>query len=332
MSKQDSVSSRRTFMKSAVMAGAGAVAFTARKGDGQTTEPTYAERLGYPKGARVLMFHADDAGMSHASNEGVIATMDAGTVTSFSTMMPCSWVPGIEKYIQANPEVCAGVHLTFTAEWDYYRWAPVAGRDAVPGLADAKGFMHDGVHQVVESATPAEVEKELRAQIALSEQMGMPVTHMDTHMGTMFATPEYLEIYVRVGIEKQIPILMVGGHGTKLDAGTPGRMKALRPIAEKVWASGLPVLDDINTASYSWKGIDKAQNYVDLVKNLKPGITWANAHPTKPTEEGREITNNRELLFGDYYGLLDPAVKKAIKEEGVILTSWKEMHERRKAV
>ena len=30
----------------------------------QTTDSTYAEKLGYPKGARVLILHVDDAGMS----------------------------------------------------------------------------------------------------------------------------------------------------------------------------------------------------------------------------------------------------------------------------
>ena len=33
---------------------------------------TYAERLGWPKGARVVIFHVDDAGMSRDSNQGVI--------------------------------------------------------------------------------------------------------------------------------------------------------------------------------------------------------------------------------------------------------------------
>ena len=333
MDKQNGMTSRRDFMKSAVIAGAGVAGYSGVQAQAQTQAvPNYAEKLGYPKGARVLMIHADDAGMSHASNEGVIATMNAGTVTSFSTMMPCSWVPGMEPHLQKNPDVCAGLHLTFTAEWDFYRWAPVAGRDAVPGLADAKGFMHDNVGQVVQNATAAEVETELRAQIALAEKMGMPITHMDSHMGTLFATQEFSEVYVRVGIEKQIPILIVGGHGTQMDKEMPGRVKEMRPVAERIWASGLPVLDDLNTASYSWKSIDKKQNFIDLVKNLKPGITWANVHPTKPTEEGRVITGNRELLFGDYYGLLDPAVMQAIKDEGVILTSWKEMHKRRKAV
>jgi len=37
---------------------------------GQPPDSTYAERLGFPKDARVLILHVDDAGMSFDSNEG----------------------------------------------------------------------------------------------------------------------------------------------------------------------------------------------------------------------------------------------------------------------
>ena len=295
-------------------------------------QTTYAERLGWPKGARVLMIHADDAGMSHASNQGIIATVEAGTVTSFSIMMPCAWVPEIAAYLKEHPEVCAGVHLTFTAEWDHYRWAPVAGRNAVPGLVDANGFMHDGVRQVTESATAAEIEQELRAQIALAEKMGIDVSHMDSHMGTLFAHPEYLSAYVKIGIEKQIPLLVVGSPDSHLEQEVPDAAARLRAIAGKVWAAGLPVLDHVNTDSYDWNTLDKSPHFIDLVRNLEPGITWANVHPTTPTEEGKAITNNREKLFGDYLGLIDPEIMKVIAEEGVILTTWRELKERRTKV
>ena len=45
-----------------------------------------------------------------------------------------------------------------------------------------------------------------------------------------------------------------------------------------------------------------------------------------------EITDNREKLMGDYNALTDPKVVEAIEEEGVILTSWKELMERRQKV
>ena len=38
----------------------------------QAEEITYAERLGWPSGTKVVIFHVDDAGMSHNSNMGAI--------------------------------------------------------------------------------------------------------------------------------------------------------------------------------------------------------------------------------------------------------------------
>jgi hypothetical protein len=60
---------------------------------GQGATPTYAERLGWPKGSRVAIFHVDDAGMSHDSNQGAIEAISQGIATSTSIMMPCPWVP-----------------------------------------------------------------------------------------------------------------------------------------------------------------------------------------------------------------------------------------------
>ena len=99
-----------------------------------TASTTFAERLGWKKGERVLLIHVDDAGMSHDSNLGVEKAIEAGLATSFSVMMPTPWVPEIVHYIQQHPDVDAGLHLTLTSEWSEYRWGPVAGAAAVPGL------------------------------------------------------------------------------------------------------------------------------------------------------------------------------------------------------
>jgi len=293
---------------------------------------TYAEKLGWPEGAKVLMIHADDAGMSHASNLGVIATLEAGTVTSASVMMPCPWVPEFVAYLKDHPKVDAGVHITLTAEWDGYRWAPVAGRSAVPGLVDPAGCLHDNVPLVVQNATPTEFEAEIRAQIELAEKMGIDVTHIDSHMGTCYATPEFFARYVKVAIEKQIPILIGAGRFSD-DAEDSEIYKLLQPYLVKLWDAGLPVLDTIDSRSYDWKNLDtRKQKYIDMIRTLKPGVTWFNCHPTMGTEEGKALSGNREILFSDYEVLVDPDVKKAIEEEGVILTTWRELKQRRQAI
>ncbi|WP_431214054.1 ChbG/HpnK family deacetylase [Puia sp. P3] len=66
-------------------------------------DTTYAERLGYPKGAKVLILHVDDAGMSYESNAGAINALTKGAATSVSVMMPCPWVPGFVRWLKQHP-------------------------------------------------------------------------------------------------------------------------------------------------------------------------------------------------------------------------------------
>ena len=85
-------------------------------------QETYAEKLRYPKGKKVIILHIDDAGMSYEANQGTILAMDKGVANSTSVMMPCGWVPAYMKYLQQHPTTDAGVHLTLTSEWKGYRW------------------------------------------------------------------------------------------------------------------------------------------------------------------------------------------------------------------
>ena len=108
---------------------------------GHAQELTYAEKLGWPKGARVIVLHVDDAGMSFDSNEGTIRAIYKGVASSFSVMMPCPWVPQIVRYIKQNPNHDGGLHLTRTSEWKSYRWPPLSGKPQTPGLVDEEGAM-----------------------------------------------------------------------------------------------------------------------------------------------------------------------------------------------
>ena len=126
-------------------------------------DSTYAEKLGYPKGARVVVLHIDDVGMSYDQNAGTIDVLEKGAAQSCSIMMTCPWVPGFMHYLQQHPDVDAGLHLTLTSEWKDYRWGPLSGKSQVPGLVDKEGAMWASVSDVVKNATADEVEKEVRA-------------------------------------------------------------------------------------------------------------------------------------------------------------------------
>jgi len=298
----------------------------------QAEELTYAERLGWPSGTRAVIFHVDDVGMSHNSNMGAIEAVEGGVATSLSIMMPCSWVPEYAAYLRAHPQVDAGLHLTLTSEWRNYRWGPVAGKAAVPGLTDTHGYLWRSVSDVVAHATADEVEAEMRAQIEKALSMGIKPTHLDAHMGTCFH-PQFVEKYVKLGIEQRIPILMFGGHMQHI-GNEVGPLKPLvYSIAERVWNAGLPVIDDLVTRPTSAKdyGRRKAE-LIKLLGDMQPGITEIIVHCTVQTEVFSHISSSGPVREAELRLMTDPDVKAFIENEGIILTTWRELKERRELV
>jgi len=222
----------------------------------QSQDSTYAEKLGYPKGAKVLILHVDDVGMSFDSNEGAINAMTDGLANSCSVMMPCSWVPAFVHYYKKHPKLDVGLHLTLTSEWSGYRWGPLSGKSSAPGLVDKEGALWSSVEEVVKHASAEEVEKEIRAQIDRARTMGFEPTHLDSHMGTLFASPQFLMKYIQVGIETHIPVMLPGGHATLIKATNhmpEAQVDQIRGLGKMLWAAKLPVLDDLHNESYDWE-------------------------------------------------------------------------------
>ena len=294
-------------------------------------ETTFAERLGWKPGQVVVILHVDDVGMSHSSNLGATEAVEQGVATSWAVMMPCPWVPEIAQYLKAHPDVDSGLHLTLTSEWVPYRWGPVAGKSQVPGLVDPEGCLWRSVAGVMAKATPDEIEREIRAQIDRAVTFGLPITHLDSHMGTLFARADYFERYAQIGIEKKIPILAVGGHATYTLKENPDATGRLREWISKIWNAGLPVLDDLHTGSYDWKPEEKTTRLLGLLAELKPGITEILFHASHPTEDFPRITGSSESRRADLKALTDPQVKEFIQKKGIVLTTWRELLVRRQS-
>ena len=311
---------------------------------GTTQAQTYASKMGWKPTDRVIILHVDDVGMSFESNEGAIQAIEKGVASSWSIMMPCPWVPQVFHYLQKHPQTDAGLHLTLTSEWSEYRWHPLSGASLVPGLVDKEGAMHSNVADVVKNATPAEVDMEIKAQLDRCRKMGWEPTHLDSHMGTLFAHPDFLDKYVQLGINQHIPVMIPAGHLTlmkiasSLDEGT---IQYIRQVGAKLWESGLPVIDDLHNFSYDWKPTDKmksraslrkfkSKKYIDSFAGLKPGVTFVIMHCAGYSDILPHITNSGPLRQADLEAMLDPKLKSYLKKQGIIVTTWREMIERRK--
>src|SRR5436190_11821489 len=268
-----------------------------------------AERLGYPAGAKLLILHADDLGVAHSVDAASFDALDRGAITSASIMMPTPWVTEVAAYAKAHPNADLGLHLTLTSEWETYRWGSVEAKDKVQSLLDSTGTFPSDVPPVVARAKVAEVEREMRAQVALALALGIRPTHLDSHMGTLFGSPELIATYVKVAHDYRLPFLAPRG----LPVG-PNDI-----VLDQVVIAGPEVARD------KWK-----QFYLDAIAGLKPGLTEMIVHLGHDDAELQAVTVNHEPYGSawrqrDYEVVTSAEFKKALADNHIVLVRWKDL-------
>ncbi len=298
-------------------------------GEETQVKKTEAEKLGFEKGKKVLILHADDAGMSPEANDAIIEILKNGHIQSASAMAPC---PNFEDFInwaKTNPGVDVGMHLTLTSEWKTYRWGSVSDTAKVPGLIDPDGKFWHEVPGVVQHASAAEVETEIRAQIEKAIAMGWQPTHMDTHMGTLFGSPDYMKVYVKVAQEYGIPANIIDlSNKEVLEAFRKTGYPLTDDVVDMVAAYKLPKLDNFTGVPKGKTYEEVRGNFFKLVKSLKPGLTEIVFHPSTETENVKTITNSWQQRVWEAQLFTDPVVKQFFKDEGIIFTNWIDIMER----
>ena len=228
-----------------------------------------------------------------------------------------------------HPVKDIGLHLTLNSEWKTYRWEPVADPGDVPGLIDPEDMLWHEVSQVVENASPEEVEREIRAQIEKSLSMGYRPDHMDTHMGTLYGHPGFAEVFFRVAEEYHIP-------ANAIDLSNP-------MVVEHFMKQGYPIDDQVISlvGEYSLPKVDfftsvpvgktlnkKLENFKSLIRALPPGLTEIIFHPSVETERLKTITNAWQQRVWEAAMFSDEDLADFFEREGIVFTNWKDIMKR----
>jgi len=280
---------------------------------------TLAEKLGYKVTDKLLIINCDDVGMCHSANLAVIEGMENGLITSGTIMTPCPWFNEIAAYAGSHPEKDFGVHLTHTAEWKFYRWGSVASREKVKGLYDPEGYLWRSIEEVYASASPEEALIEGRAQLQKAINAGIKVTHIDSHMGTMQYRPDYLNVYVHLALEFNLPLRMAA-QSTMEAFGFPELRKQFEQ--KGIVFTDYFVYDELENYK------DVKSFWTNIIRNLKPGVTELFIHASKESEELKAITNSWKTRVEEAATFTsDPDIKKLIADEKIILIGYRPLME-----
>ncbi len=293
--------------------------------DAQATEAQHADEKTDADGStRYVIIHADDAGMSHSANRGTIDGMQNGIVSSASIMVPCPWFVEFAKYAREHPQGDYGIHLTLNSEWSDYRWGPVLPASQVPSLVDKDGYLWDGTQDVALNAKAEHVAAELRAQIDRAKQFGIPLSHLDTHMGALLVRPDLIEVYVRLGLEYDLPVLFLREFdvpAAKLFPALAAKASEMLPLLD---GQNLPILDRVVQFYDNRPHGERRAAYLEAFRDLPPGVTEIIIHCGYDDDELRAITGSAAMRDSDRRMFTDPQLRDEIERLGVKIIDWRE--------
>lgn len=285
------------------------------------------------KNDRYLIINADDLGMCHSSNQAIFKLFEEGFITSSTVMAPCPWVKEVAEYYKSHPEVDIGVHLTFTSEWKLYKWGPVTRNKPVNSLITKEGYFPESAEDVELKAKREEVREEIKNQIELVIGLGINPSHLDNHMGSLYGLKygnSFLDIVFEFCRMYNFPFRLPKNIDEETKMQLPkeaiSNYEKIVDLADKI---GIKLIDYLVSYSFS---LEEGEDYktfkkrvIDILRNLKSGVSELYIHPGLATEELKTINPHWEKRQMEFDLFRDEELYKIIQDEGIKLIRWKDI-------
>jgi len=277
----------------------------------------FMQKLDLSEKTKLLMIHADDAGLSHSENMATIQALEKGIVNSYSIMVPCPWFYEMALFGKNNPHIDNGIHLTLTCEWENYRFGPVLPVSEVPSLVDGNGYFYKTREELRKNASVEDVGKELQAQIEKVLKFGLKPTHIDSHMYSVGANPEFLKIYRRLGNEYNLPVLINKQLMEMVGLNPDLNIEKSDFLIDKTYVGEFEHFEKGGLSDY----------YNWILENVTSGLNLILIHPAFDDNEMKGITLNHPN-FGsewrqiDYNFFTSEKTRLKLKENNIELVTW----------
>ncbi|GCE30977.1 hypothetical protein KDA_64610 [Dictyobacter alpinus] len=247
-----------------------------------------------------LITRGDDMGAFQAGNQAIISAYEYGILRNASIMMPAPHIQQAIALAKQVPDLCLGLHITLTSEWNSPRWGPIAAPEQVTSLLDQEGFFFRSSDDLFKNGVILdELLLEARAQLALARAWNLNIRYMDEHMGIgwLFSDSEDRRF----------------SHALQLLAHQEGLIwhqdLALQPLY-------------CNTAG----------DLQSLLQNISAGDYVLITHPAYDNEEMQQVTGGNSPDAGqmaqerdnDRQMLCDPGVLQIIQDRAIILRRYDE--------
>ncbi len=289
---------------------------------------TLAQICGFSGNDRLLIVNADDFGLCSSTNRAVAELIDKGVVNSVSMFASAENTDEGLKLL-GEREQSTGIHLTLTSEWENHVLSPVLPAEKVQSLLNGSEQFYSEIKHLYLTADNDEIEAECRAQINRMLDSGIIIDHLDTHMGAMQLRPDFVEIYLKLASEYNLPVRM-GSQSLAQLMGLPAEQ------LDNARTMGLAFPDNLIYIPMSFTP-DKEirfRAYEYAIQNIPSGIAEIYFHPTYNGDDFKalqhEYSKRKDISYEsirlwDYEFLADGCLSRILEEEEIKLISYADL-------
>lgn len=242
-----------------------------------------------------LLTRGDDAGSYRSANLAMRDAVTDGILRNIGLMAPCAHLEhAAEVLLPLADQVCFGVHLTLTAEWDEPRWGSCLPAAQVPSLLQPDGTFPPATGDVWPEGghgDPDEAIAEAQKQYETIAALGFKLGYVDCHMGIDWYEPFQTKLAA-----------WARERGLIYASGKSALMASLTRLPQPVG---------------TYEHLDLAGKLLDGLRQLPDGVTTMSVqHPCYNDEETRAVVRQ-----GNEPGFMGPdrdAQRLAFMREDVV--------------
>jgi hopanoid biosynthesis associated protein HpnK len=277
-----------------------------------------------------IIFNADDFGLAASINAAVNEASRFGLLTSASL---CVMGPAAEEAVAMAatlPNLSVGLHVTLVDE------QPASAPTDIPTLVDATGRLpQSGIEfarrWVMGKIAAADVEREVSAQWSRAVQMGVPITHFDSH-DHIHVLPGILEICLDAATAHRVSSLRVPLETTPVGAPRLRRglfgiaLSALSQRAARV-ARARGFAFPAGFSGFRGAGAIDTSSLIARIESAGKGPTEIALHPALSNPPRVDMQDWDYRWSDEYHALVDPKTAKALRAVNGTAVSYRALSE-----
>lgn len=289
---------------------------------------TWAQRLGYPADATVVILEAVEAGVAFETNDAIRKCFEHGVISSAAVQTTGPWFEDFAAWHREHSEHSVGVQISLNSPFPNYRWRPLSGPLEVASLVDEDGYFYRHTLQTHTFAQREHVEREIIAQIEAARKAGLRPSHVTPFMGMLVSREDLFELYLDIAQRYWIPAVMVELTPALIERFEKDGVPLNDDLVALVQAYPLPKLDDIQFVPMGETYEATRQSLIGRIGSLPPGLIELLFMPATHTPALERIAEDWERRTWETRLLADPQVRAALENKKVILTNWTEIMRR----